>query len=82
VSKLNLAANGDAVATTANGTLAYRKPLVYQIVDGHRRPVAAKFALLGKHTVGFRLGRYDRAQALVIDPVLTFSTFLGGSNFD
>jgi hypothetical protein len=74
-----IAANGDLVVTIANGTLAFHKPLVYQTVDGGRQPVAGDFALLGKHTVGFRLGSYDRAKALMIDPVLAYSTFLGGS---
>jgi hypothetical protein len=80
--RLHLAANGDLVVTTANGVLAFHKPLVYQMVDGHRYPVAGGFALLGKHAVGFRLGSYDRAKALVIDPALAFSTFLGGSGRD
>jgi hypothetical protein len=80
--RLHLGANGDLVVATAYGALAFRKPLVYQMVNGHRRPVAGNFALLGKHTVGFRLGSYDRAQALVIDPALAFSTFLGGSGAD
>ncbi len=76
---LHLAANGDLVVDTANGTLAFHKPAVYQTFDGHRHPVAGNFALLGKHTVGFRLGSYDRGKALVIDPVLAYSTFLGGT---
>jgi hypothetical protein len=76
---LHLAANGDAVVTTANGNLVFRKPLAYQLVDGQRHPVAGNFALLGKQTVGFLLASYDRSRALVIDPVLAYSTFLGGS---
>jgi len=77
--QLHVAANGDLVFMLGNGTLAFQKPLVYQVVDGHRQPVAGTFALLGKHTVGFRLGSYDRARPLVIDPVLQYSTYLGGS---
>ena len=80
--RLRLAANGDLVVTTANGALAFHKPVVYQMVGGDRQPVAGEFALLEKHTVGFRLGSYDRAKALVIDPALAFSTFLGGSGGD
>ena len=79
---LRLAANGDLEVTTVDGAVAFHKPLVYQVVDGHRHTVAADFALLGKHTFGFRLGRYDRAKALVIDPALAYSTFLGGSGSD
>jgi hypothetical protein len=79
LSHLRLAANGDLVMTTASGALAFHKPLVYQMEDGHRHLVAGDFALLGKHTVGFRLGNYDRTKALVIDPALAYSTLLGGS---
>jgi hypothetical protein len=71
--QLHVAANGDLVFMLGNGTLAFQKPLVYQVVDGHRQPVAGTFALLGKHTVGFRLGSYDRARPLVIDPVLQYT---------
>jgi polyisoprenoid-binding protein YceI len=52
--RLHLASNGDLVVSTANGALAFRKPVVYQMVDGHRHTAAGGFALLGKHTVGFR----------------------------
>jgi len=78
--RLHLGANGDLVVATAYGVLAFHKPSVYQMVDGHRRPVAGDFALLGKHTVGFRLGSYDRAKPLVIDPALVYSTLLGGGD--
>ncbi|MGA2170172.1 MAG: SBBP repeat-containing protein [Terracidiphilus sp.] len=80
--ELHRTASGDLVLTVENGALVFRKPLVYQIVDGQRQTVAGDFSLLAKHTVGFRLGRYDRAKALVIDPVLVYSTYLGGSGGD
>ena len=81
-SPLQIAANGDLVIPTKGGELRFHKPLVYQMVGGERQPVGGEFALLEKHTVGFRLGSYDRAKALVIDPALAFSTFLGGSGGD
>jgi hypothetical protein len=76
---LHLAANGDLLVATANGTLAFRKPLAYQLVGGQRHPIAGNFALVGRHPVRFQVGRYDHTKPLVIDPVLAFSTFLGGS---
>ena len=76
---LHLAANGDLAVTIAHEALAFHKPSVYQMVDGRRQPVVGDFALLAKHTVGFRLGSYNHAATLVIDPVLAYSTFLGGS---
>ncbi len=72
---LHLASNGDLAA----GSITLRKPEVYQDVNGARRPVAGEFKLIAGHTVGFRLGTYDRRKPLVIDPVLVFSTFLDGS---
>jgi len=79
---LRLGANGDLVVTAANGALAFHKPVVYQLVDGQRKAIDGSFALLAKRTVGFRLGSYDRAKPLVIDPVLVYSTYLGGSGVD
>jgi hypothetical protein len=76
---LHLAANGDLLVATANGTLVFRKPLAYQVVDGKRHPIAGNFARVGRHAVRFQVGRYDRTKPLVIDPALAFSTFLGSS---
>jgi hypothetical protein len=79
---LHLAANGDLIVGTAGGSLRFRKPSVYQPVDGGRVPSTGEFALLAKNTIGFRLTGYDHGRALVIDPALAFSTFLGGSGGD
>ncbi len=76
---VRLIAKGNLALTTAHGTLLFRKPAAYQMIDGRRYPVAAEFAPLGRRTFGFRLGRYDHSQPLTIDPVLEYSTFLGGS---
>jgi uncharacterized protein (TIGR03437 family) len=76
---LRLGADGDLVVTASNGALVFHKPVVYQLVDGQRKTVVGSFALLARHTVGFRLGNYDHAKPLVIDPVLVYSTYLGGS---
>jgi uncharacterized protein (TIGR03437 family) len=79
---LRLGADGDLAVTAAAGAMTFHKPLVYQLVDGQRKTVEGAFALLARHTVGFRLGSYDRAKPLVIDPVLAYSTYLGGSGGD
>jgi len=76
---LRLGANGDLVVKAAGGALAFHKPLVYQLVDGRRKAVDGGFTLLAKRAVGFRLGNYDRGKPLVIDPVLGYSTYLGGT---
>ncbi|MGA2194319.1 MAG: SBBP repeat-containing protein [Bryobacteraceae bacterium] len=57
-------------------------PLVYQERDGRRLLVESGFLLAPSGALGFRLGAYDRSLPLVIDPVLSYSTLLGGSGFD
>jgi len=77
--KVGLKANGDLALMTDGGEIRLQAPRVYQRVGDATRPVAGKFVLRGANTVGFDLGDYDRTRALVIDPVLSYSTYLGGS---
>jgi uncharacterized protein (TIGR03437 family) len=79
VSRLRVTPDGDLVATTSDGAVTLHKPVVYQEAEDGRKLVAGSFAVDGGRTVGFRLWTYDRRKPLVIDPVLVFSTFLGGS---
>lgn len=78
---ITLEANGDLAMHTRAGEIRLHAPRVYQTVphSGQSTPVAAKFALRGNNQVGFALADYDRSRALVIDPVLSYSTYLGGS---
>lgn len=80
--RVELSSQGDLVATTSGGAITLRKPVAYQEKSGARTPVDSEFTLTARGTVGFRLGPYDRSQPLVIDPVLVFSSFLGGSTND
>ena len=64
--------------STPAGTLRLEKPVIYQDVDGSREPVAGGYLVDG-NTVSFKVGEYDRQRALVIDPVLLYSSFLGGT---
>ena len=63
-------------------TLTEHAPRAWQDIGGQRIPVSARFVVDSNKTVGFALGSYDTTQALTIDPVLTYSTFLGGSADD
>jgi hypothetical protein len=57
-------------------------PILYQEYNGKHVPVDGRFVLLDGQGVGFTVGKYDLALPLVIDPVLSYSTLLGGSGFD
>lgn len=80
--KIALDQNGDLVLQTAVGAIRMQKPLVYQDIDGARQEIAASYVLRGAHQVAFRVGAYDVDRPLVIDPVLFYSTYLGGSGGD
>ncbi len=77
--KIRLDENGDLVVTTAGGEVRHKKPFAYQEIDGVRREVAARYVVRGKHRVSFQVGRRDPRRPLVIDPVLSYSSFLGNS---
>lgn len=82
---LGLNERGDLLIRTDAGELVHRRPVVYQDVDGERRPVEGRFMLNanGMATdVAFAVSEYDRTRPLVIDPVLSYSTFLAGDYFD
>jgi hypothetical protein len=70
--------SGDLVLDTAGGKVRQRKPVIYQEVNGVRQEIAGGYALKGKHEASFRVGDYDPSRPLVIDPVLDYSTYLGG----
>ena len=76
---LEVAANGDLVLALDGGELRFEAPQVYQNTPSGIRPVAGSFVLSADNRVAFRIGNYDPSRALVIDPVLAFSTYLGGS---
>jgi hypothetical protein len=74
--------NGDLVLTTNEGELRQLKPNSYQIVDGVKRAIVASYVLNENNQVGFRVGDYDKSRQLVIDPILAYSTYLGGGYND
>src|SRR5260370_29918788 len=58
------------------------KPVIYQPVGAERRLVEGAFVLKEGDEVGFQLAAYDHRQPLVIDPKITYASFLGGSAQD
>ncbi len=71
--------NGALVIQSEGGSVQLEAPHVYQEIAGRQQPVEGKFVLRGANRAGFAIGAYDRSRELVIDPILTFSTYFGGS---
>src|SRR2546425_2673194 len=77
--RLAVDAQGDLVLYVGDGELRLQKPLVYQAVKGIRQEVSGSYILTDTHQVGFKVAAYDASKPLIIDPVLFYSTYLGGS---
>ncbi len=82
IGKITVAKNGNLMIETALGNLEQLAPVSYQTINGVRRPVASKYAVRSNGEVTFDVARYDRSQPLVIDPVVQWSTFIGGTSAD
>src|SRR5207249_3878786 len=65
------------VVTAAGHPVTLQRPRFFQDLE-----LEGAYVLLGDHEVGFRVADYDPARALVIDPVLVYSTYLGGNQDD
>jgi hypothetical protein len=72
---------GDLILRLPHGDVMEPHPTAYQVVGGSRRRVAVSFALRGRD-VGFTVGARDVSLPLVIDPVISYSTYIGGTDFD
>ncbi|MCL5671475.1 MAG: SBBP repeat-containing protein, partial [Acidobacteria bacterium] len=78
VDSLQLDHSGDLVLKIGDSNFYLRRPRAHQ----GRNEVSVQYVLKARNQVGLALGRYDHRQKLVIDPVLAFSTYLGGGGGD
>jgi hypothetical protein len=92
IRELSIASNGDLAITVEGGEVRFQKPFAYQTVGGQRHEIEASYKLQTvspksgetepKYEVSFQLAAYDSKLPLVIDPVLSYSTLLGGTNYE
>jgi uncharacterized repeat protein (TIGR01451 family) len=74
--------NGDLLITTDGGDVRQQKPLAYQEVGDGRREVAVRYVKDARGRIRIKVGDYDRKLPLVIDPVLVYSSYIGGLGQD
>ncbi|MEO8629235.1 MAG: SBBP repeat-containing protein, partial [Betaproteobacteria bacterium] len=79
-----IADNGDLVLTLddAGHTVQFKAPIAYQDGVSGREAVASHYVIAADGSVGFATGDYDTSRALVIDPVLSYASYFGGSAAD
>src|SRR5436309_3436601 len=82
IDRLSLDDQGDAVLETGIGEVKLKKPFVYQEKDGSKIEVEGRYLLRSRNQLAFHVGNYDAGRPLIIDPVLAYSTYLGGSGVD
>jgi uncharacterized repeat protein (TIGR01451 family) len=80
--QMKLNASGDLLLNFAGSSLRLLEPVAYQEVDNVRKAVESRYVLTTDGHVALQLGSYDRSLPLVIDPVLAYSSYLGGSAGD
>ena len=90
--QLDLDDKGNLLLGTRGGRIVQHAPFIYQETEGVKKAISGGYVLhplpegerpsAGKYLVGFSVGKYDASIPLVIDPVLEYSTYLGGSGED
>jgi hypothetical protein len=82
ITALEKSATGDLLVRTATGHFTESRPVSFQFIDGIRREVQSSFEIVSANEYRIALGAYDARHELVIDPVLDWSTSVGGSYGD
>ncbi len=77
VDGMRLDSAGNLVLSAGTGEIRQHRPIVYQERDGARQSVNGRYVMQAHHRVAFEVGPYDTSKPLIIDPVLTFATYLG-----
>ena len=80
--RMTLDDTGNLVLTLGEQQIVQHSPRVYQETNGERTLVPTRYVLADNRQVSLAIGDYDAERALVIDPVLVYSTYLGGGGYD
>lgn len=80
--EIEIDSDGNLILHISDQQIQMHRPFIYQEIDGVKKEISGGYVLKDNHQVGFRLGTYDTFKTLTIDPVLNYSTFLGGGAQD
>jgi hypothetical protein len=76
--KIRLDDEGNLIVSSNGEEVKHCAPVIYQETSA----VAGKYVIKGTNEIGFEVGPYDRSKPLVIDPILVYSTYIGGDSSD
>src|SRR6266536_2782587 len=77
---MEIDARGDLLLHTPEGDVRQHKPVIYQEFDGTRTQVSGGYSLSRRNQCSCEVGKYDPGRPLIIDPTLSYSTYLGGNS--
>lgn len=80
--QIKLDPDGNLVLKKGSEYLRFQSPIIYQVSHGQRVAIDGRYVMKGATGIGFQIGQYNSSQPLVIDPVLVYSTYMGGSGTD
>jgi hypothetical protein len=89
--QLAIDSDGDLVVRVAGSEIRFHRPVVYQEITNsnlgsspvpNRKYLHGNYVLTAHNQIGFRVGAYDKTKPLIIDPVLTYSSLIGGDGID
>ena len=80
---LRIDSQGNLIASVRGGEVSFERPIAYQeALDGAKQQVVVRYIIKGRRNVAFEVGKHDPNRSLIIDPILAYSTYLGGSSID
>lgn len=80
--RIEIDKHGNLLLLIEGGEMTLQKPVIYQLVKGKRQIIDGQYIHLAENEVGFKVSSYEAQAPLIIDPVLSYSTYLGGSSDD
>jgi hypothetical protein len=80
--RIHVDPTGDLVLAVGSTEIRQKKPVMYQDLPGGRKRIEGRYVDHGQNRIGFEVARHDTRKPLIIDPVLTFSTYFGGNGDD
>jgi hypothetical protein len=79
---LRITADGDVAYESPDGLMLQRRPVIYQETGSGRHEIQGRYRMVSRDTVTLNIDGYDRSRKLVVDPILSYSTYLGGTQND
>ena len=77
--RVSISPSGELVLTLGDSEVRQPKPFIYQTINGSRKEISGGYRMLDAHTVAFAVGDYNHNLPLVIDPILSYSTYFGAT---